>query len=164
MRSRFLFCCLLHSTRLSSQVVSIPTNTVSNPASTIDFIKSSSSARFIDASVRNPNGYFLSFCHLIMAGRISSFNFLLLPMKLSSTRQPGSRQPRLYRASSSAISCSLVLVRGLLPFNTIISQNSQSKGQPREYWMFMVVYFLMFNSDHWGEVVLVVSVPPSEGW
>ena len=50
-RSRLRLCFLLHSARLSSAGVSMPTNTVSNPASTINVMSSGSSARLIEASV-----------------------------------------------------------------------------------------------------------------
>ncbi len=40
--------------------------------------------------------------------------------------------PRRASASSSAINCAGVFVRGTRPFITMMSQNSQSNGQPRE--------------------------------
>ena len=57
---------------------------------------------------------------------------LLWPMKLSSTTKTMSFHPRRRSASSSPMNCSGDLVRGTRPFITMMSQNSQSNGQPRE--------------------------------
>jgi len=54
-------------------------------------------------------------------------------MKLSSTKKTLPRKPVARMASSSAWTCSAVLVRGLRPNTTMMSQNSHVNGQPREY-------------------------------
>ena len=55
-RSRFLFGVFLHSSRLSTFGVSIPTNTSSKPARAIRSSSSGSSERLRDASVPSENG------------------------------------------------------------------------------------------------------------
>ena len=115
----------------------MPMNTRRKPAATIRSSSSGSSARLTDASVMK------SICgrrrsrHAISA-RSNSFTSFLLPMKLSSTKKTVPCQPAAVSASSSAIICSGVLVRGLRPFMTMMSQNSQSNGQPRENWIDIV--------------------------
>ena len=42
--------------------------------------------------------------------------------------------PCVRSASSSAMTCALVLIRGLRPNVTMMSQNSHWNGQPRENW------------------------------
>jgi hypothetical protein len=54
-------------------------------------------------------------------------------MKLSSTKKTSPVKPVLRIASSSARICPAFFVRGFLPYITMMSQNSQWKGQPREY-------------------------------
>ena len=66
-----------------------------------------------------------------MSGSMA-FTAFLLPMKLSSTKNTSPRKPVLQIASSSAMICSEVLVRGLRPYMTMMSQNSQENGHPRE--------------------------------
>ena len=85
----------------------------------------------MDASVRNPMRGRVRRRHSINS-RSSALVRCLLPMKLSSTMKTMSFQPRRHSASSSAITCAGVLVRGTRPFITMMSQNSQSNGQPRE--------------------------------
>src|SRR5512146_1336011 len=53
-RSRLRFCSLLHSSSPSCDGVSMPMNTFLNPARAMSSHSSVSSARFMDASVRNP--------------------------------------------------------------------------------------------------------------
>src|SRR5208283_961392 len=141
---------------------SIPTKTVLNSASTIILISSSSSARLMEASVDRENGYFLLSIHSIIAGNISFFSFFLFPMKLSSTKNTPSLQPREYNLSSSAITWLLSFVLGILPKSEVMLQNSQSKGQPREYWMLMEAYCLRSKSSHRGRGVVVTSINLSE--
>jgi hypothetical protein len=54
-------------------------------------------------------------------------------MKLSSTKKTSPAKPVFLIASSSAITCPPDLVRGFRPYMTMMSQNSQVNGQPREY-------------------------------
>ena len=56
-------------------------------------------------------------------------------MKLSSTKKTWPRKPEAYTLSSSLMIWSRSFVRGLRPQSSVMSQNSQLKGQPREYWM-----------------------------
>ncbi len=156
-RSRFLFRYLLHSVRLSSLGVSIPTKTLLNPALTINCISSSSSERFIDASVKKEKGYFFCFIQSIKEGRISIFSLFLLPMKLSSTKNTELLQPCKYKTSNSSKIWFLLFVLGLWPFRTMMSQNSQLKGQPLEYWMHIEAYFFMLISSHSGGGVFLIS-------
>jgi len=90
--SRPRFWRLSHSVRLASSVVSMPMNTVSNPASTIMRISRASSARLIEASVKNEMPC-LPLRQAISAGSSDSLRKRLLPMKLSSTKNTGLRQP-----------------------------------------------------------------------
>jgi hypothetical protein len=94
-RSRPRFWRLLHSARLASSGVSMPTKTWLNPASTIWRISSSSSARLIDASVKKARRAG-RFCHWIRPGSNSCLRARLLPMKLSSTKNtdPSPAEPR----------------------------------------------------------------------
>ena len=69
-----------------------------------------------------------------MSSRSNALASGLLPMKLSSTTKTMSCHPRRRRSSSSATSWAGDLVRGTRPFMTMMSQNSQSNGQPRENW------------------------------
>ena len=91
-RSRPLFWFLLHSARLSSFGVSMPTKTVSKPASTISLSSTGSSARLMEASVLNGMPV-LPLRHSIRAGSTSVLMCFLLPMKLSSTKKMLLRQP-----------------------------------------------------------------------
>ena len=109
----------------------MPTKTFLKPAATISAHSSGSSARFTDASVRKPILVRVRCRHSIKACS-SALVRVLLPMKLSSTMNTMSFHPRWRSASSSAINCGGVFVRGVRPFITMMSQNSQSKGQPRE--------------------------------
>ena len=70
--------------------------------------------------------------------RSSALVRALSPMKLSSTMNTMSFQPFSRSPSSSAMSWAGVLVRGTRPFMTMMSQNSQSYGQPRENCTAMV--------------------------
>ena len=56
-------------------------------------------------------------------------------MKLSSTTKSGPWAPSRRSASSSASTCSGDFTRGVRPNISMMSQNSQLKGQPRETWM-----------------------------
>jgi len=56
-------------------------------------------------------------------------------MKLSSTTNSGPRAPRRWRASSSASTWAGAFTRGTRPKISMMSQNSQVKGQPRETWI-----------------------------
>ena len=122
----------------------------------------SATAMLMDASVKNEKGRFLLSIHLVIAGRISCFSFLLFPMKLSSTMKTPLRQPRLYNASSSLSSWSLSFVLGTRPLSKTMSQNSQSKGQPREYWTLMEEYLFMSTSSHAGIGVAFIAGHCSE--
>ena len=92
-RSRFRFWSLWHSSSASTDGVSMPTKTFLNPASTISAHNSGSSARFTDASVRNPMPGRVRRRHSINS-RSSAFVRCLLPMKLSSTMKTMSFHPR----------------------------------------------------------------------
>ena len=94
-RSLLIFWVLLHSARLASFGDSIPKKTDLKPALTMDSIRSSSSAILTEASVVKVKGYLWSCIQVLMAGRISSFSFFLLPIKLSSTKKTPPRQPLL---------------------------------------------------------------------
>ena len=61
----------------------------------------------------------------------------LLPMKLSSTTKIFFA-PSAWIASTSASTWATDLVRGRRPYITMMSQNSQLKGQPRANWMAML--------------------------
>ena len=110
----------------------MPTNTLVKPASTINAHNSASSARFTDASVRNPISGPRAPRAMPPFRAASARVRRLSPMKLSSTMKTISFQPRTRSASSSAINCAGDLVRGTRPFMTMMSQNSQLNGQPRE--------------------------------
>ena len=90
-----MFWNLLHSFRDLWSGVSIPTKTPSNPARIICLIRSSSSARLMDASVDRSKGYLLFFIQSIMAGKTLFLSFVVLPMKLSSTRKTLPLHPAL---------------------------------------------------------------------
>ena len=77
------------------------------------------------------------FLHSIMA-RSRAFVRGLFPMKLSSTTNTMLFQPSARSASSSATNCGGAFKRGNRPFITIMSQNSQSNGQPLENWAAIV--------------------------
>ena len=78
-------------------------------------------------------------------------------MKLSSTIKTGPYQPCSYIASNSLVICLGVLVRDSLPKSFVISQKSQSNGQPREYCIAKAQYLSNFNKSHLGIGVLVKS-------
>jgi len=109
----------------------MPRNTFLKPACTISSHSSASSARFTEASVKKPIAGWVR-ARQPTSSRSSSLLRLRLPMKLSSTMNTMSRQPRSRRASSSRTTCAGSLVRGTRPFITTMSQNSQLNGQPRE--------------------------------
>jgi len=48
------------------------------------------------------------------------------------------------------MNCSNVFVLGFLPFNMVMLQNSQSKGQPREYCKESDAYFFISSNPHIG--------------
>ena len=61
-------------------------------------------------------------------------------MKLSSTKKTLPRYPVAFRWSSSVSTWAGVLVRGLRPKTSMMSQNSHWKGQPREYCTLIDAY------------------------
>ncbi len=125
-RSRFRFGVFLHSSRLSTFGVSIPTKTSSKPARAIISSSSGSSERLRDASVPRENGCPCSSIQPMIRGRTSFFSLARFPMKLSSTKNRWPRHPVRRTASISAITWSADLVRGAWPKRTVMSQNSQS--------------------------------------
>ena len=72
-------------------------------------------------------------CHSIRAGSSSRLRRALLPMKLSSTKKMLAAPAAGIQASSSAITCAALFVRGRWPSSAVTLQNSQLNGQPREY-------------------------------
>ena len=109
----------------------MPMNTFLNPARDISSHSSASSARFMDASVMKPIFGDVRPRQPMISLR-SRLARLRWPMKLSSTMNTMSLQPRRRSASSSCTTCAGSLVRGTRPFITTMSQNSQLNGQPRE--------------------------------
>jgi hypothetical protein len=53
---------------------------------------------------------------------------------------------------------------GLRPFMTMMSQNSQSNGQPRENWIDIVAYCRRSTRSHRGTGVLLTSGKPCPDW
>ncbi len=126
-------CFLFASRSAVSSGVSIPTNTAVKPASLIWPRRSSSSARFTDAWVKNGIPGFPRF-HSTRAGSRSFFTCRRLPIRLSSAKKTGPRQPISYSPSSSAMTCPADLIRGRRPNRAVTLQKSHPYGQPREYW------------------------------
>ncbi len=87
----------------------------------------------MDASVTNEQPVF-PFLHSISAGRISSFNCRLFPMKLSSTKKMFLAIPiDTFDQARKNLGCRLC--SRLVPQHGRILQIRKSNGQPREYWM-----------------------------
>ena len=117
----------------AAEGVSMPTKTSAKPAATIAATSSGTPARSTLASVMNWKGKPWARCQRSTAGR-SWATCRRFPTKLSSTKKRAPLAPRAWSASSSATTCSGDLVRGTRPKISTMSQNSQRKGQPREYW------------------------------
>ncbi len=159
MRSRFLFWTFWHSVRLSSFGDSIPMKTESKPALTIRSKRSASSAKFIEASVKNTQP-FLSLRHSIRAGSSRVFKYRLFPIKLSSTKKILLRQPVSYIRSSSMITCCADFSRGRWPKRTVTLQKSQLNGHPLENWMLIEAYFFISTRSQTGGGVRLRSQNP----
>ena len=92
-----------------------------------------------------------------MMSRSTGLIAFLLPIRLSSTTKT-ILNPACRKASSSAKTCSLALRRGRRPKVTMMSQNSQVNGQPREICKLPNMYRLIFNKSMRGSGNLVTSV------
>lgn len=86
---------------------------------------------------------------------------LRFPTKLSSTMNTDPRHPSRYRCSNSFRTWCVVLVRGTRPKSSMTSQNSQLKGQPREYCTGIELYLLMRARAKSGGGTRVMSARPA---
>ena len=73
----------------------------------------------------------------------------LLPMKLSSTTKMLCT-PSRWISCTSAMTWATVFVRGLRPYMTMMSQNSQLNGQPRANWIVIVRYWSILSRSKRG--------------
>ena len=103
----------------------MPMKTVSKPASVMDLVSFSSSARLMETWVVKGVGP-LFFFQSMRAGWRSFFWAGRLPIRLSSTKKTSPFQPAALRESSSAMIWVAFLVRGSRPRSAVTLQNSQS--------------------------------------